>query len=165
MELVCTRCHLSAPPAEEMPGHGAIELGLWIGSFAASWALFPFGLVGWGLGGIYARELAKHRPDAVRQVITLGSPFGGERRGYRVGWLHRAVTGEEPSPGARARMNSARFRSSSACFLASSMMVVISSSDRPLEGVTRIFCSRWVARSRAWTLTIPLESMSNDTSI
>ncbi|MEO1062955.1 MAG: alpha/beta hydrolase [Actinomycetota bacterium] len=32
-------------------------------------------LVGWSLGGIYARHLARERPDAVRQVITLGSPF------------------------------------------------------------------------------------------
>jgi dienelactone hydrolase len=33
-------------------------------------------LVGWSLGGIYAREIARVAPDAVRQVITLGSPFG-----------------------------------------------------------------------------------------
>jgi len=33
-------------------------------------------IVGWSLGGIYARALAKHMPDRVRQVITLGSPFG-----------------------------------------------------------------------------------------
>jgi pimeloyl-ACP methyl ester carboxylesterase len=32
-------------------------------------------LVGWSLGGIYARELARHFPDRVRQVITLASPF------------------------------------------------------------------------------------------
>ena len=32
-------------------------------------------LVGWSLGGIYAREIAKACPDAVRQVITLGTPF------------------------------------------------------------------------------------------
>jgi pimeloyl-ACP methyl ester carboxylesterase len=32
-------------------------------------------LVGWSLGGIYARELAKLAPGCVRQVITLGSPF------------------------------------------------------------------------------------------
>jgi pimeloyl-ACP methyl ester carboxylesterase len=31
--------------------------------------------VGWSLGGIYARALARWRPGAVRQVITLGSPF------------------------------------------------------------------------------------------
>jgi pimeloyl-ACP methyl ester carboxylesterase len=32
-------------------------------------------LVGWSLGGIYARELAFTRPELVRTVITLGSPF------------------------------------------------------------------------------------------
>lgn len=32
-------------------------------------------LVGWSLGGVFARELARTAPDAVRQVITLGSPF------------------------------------------------------------------------------------------
>ena len=32
-------------------------------------------LIGWSLGGIYARELARRFPDDVRQVITLGSPF------------------------------------------------------------------------------------------
>jgi pimeloyl-ACP methyl ester carboxylesterase len=32
-------------------------------------------LVGWSLGGVYARELARRFPDAVRQVITLASPF------------------------------------------------------------------------------------------
>jgi len=34
-------------------------------------------LVGWSLGGLYARQLAKMMPDRVRQVITLGSPFAG----------------------------------------------------------------------------------------
>lgn len=32
-------------------------------------------LIGWSLGGIYARELARLRPDKVRLVITMGSPF------------------------------------------------------------------------------------------
>jgi pimeloyl-ACP methyl ester carboxylesterase len=32
-------------------------------------------LVGWSLGGIYARELARRFPGEVRQVITLASPF------------------------------------------------------------------------------------------
>jgi pimeloyl-ACP methyl ester carboxylesterase len=36
----------------------------------------PITLVGWSLGGIFARSLALRRPTAVRQVITLGSPFG-----------------------------------------------------------------------------------------
>ena len=32
-------------------------------------------LIGWSLGGIYARELARAMPERVRQVITLASPF------------------------------------------------------------------------------------------
>ena len=32
-------------------------------------------VIGWSLGGIYARELARRQPEQVRQVITLGSPF------------------------------------------------------------------------------------------
>ncbi len=32
-------------------------------------------LIGWSLGGVFARELARAAPDAVRQVVTLGSPF------------------------------------------------------------------------------------------
>jgi pimeloyl-ACP methyl ester carboxylesterase len=32
-------------------------------------------LVGWSLGGIYARELARAHPEKVRQVITLATPF------------------------------------------------------------------------------------------
>ena len=35
----------------------------------------PVSLVGWSLGGVYARELARQHPSQVRQVITLGSPF------------------------------------------------------------------------------------------
>ena len=37
-------------------------------------------LIGWSLGGIYARELAKRLPDKVRCVITLGTPFAGDMR-------------------------------------------------------------------------------------
>src|SRR3974390_353426 len=35
----------------------------------------PVSLVGWSLGGLYAREMARRHPRQVRQVITLGSPF------------------------------------------------------------------------------------------
>jgi pimeloyl-ACP methyl ester carboxylesterase len=35
----------------------------------------PVSVIGWSLGGIYARELARRQPDLVRRVITLGSPF------------------------------------------------------------------------------------------
>ena len=33
-------------------------------------------IVGWSLGGVYGRSLARQMPDFVRQVVTLGSPFG-----------------------------------------------------------------------------------------
>lgn len=36
----------------------------------------PVSIIGWSLGGIYARHLGLKHPDMVRQVITLGSPFG-----------------------------------------------------------------------------------------
>lgn len=36
----------------------------------------PISIVGQSLGGVYARELARLHPDAVRMVMTLGSPFG-----------------------------------------------------------------------------------------
>jgi pimeloyl-ACP methyl ester carboxylesterase len=35
----------------------------------------PVSLIGWSLGGIFARDLARRTPDSVRQVVTLGSPF------------------------------------------------------------------------------------------
>src|ERR1700741_3492974 len=35
-------------------------------------------LVGWSLGGLYARQLAKMMPDRVRSVITLGGPFASK---------------------------------------------------------------------------------------
>jgi len=35
----------------------------------------PVSIIGWSLGGIYARELAREHPHLTRQVITLGSPF------------------------------------------------------------------------------------------
>lgn len=35
----------------------------------------PIHLIGWSLGGIIAREVARTMPDLVASVITLGSPF------------------------------------------------------------------------------------------
>jgi pimeloyl-ACP methyl ester carboxylesterase len=49
-------------------------------------------LVGWSLGGIYARELARQRPEMVRLVVTLGSPFSGARS-TNVDRLFEAVSG------------------------------------------------------------------------
>jgi predicted alpha/beta hydrolase family esterase len=51
-------------------------------------------LVGWSLGGIYARVVAQERPDLVAKVVTLGSPFSGDRRRNNNVWrLYEWVAG------------------------------------------------------------------------
>ena len=52
-------------------------------------------LVGWSLGGIYARQLAKMMPDEVRQVITLGSPFNGDPRATNAWKLYQFTSGHK----------------------------------------------------------------------
>jgi pimeloyl-ACP methyl ester carboxylesterase len=52
-------------------------------------------LVGWSLGGVMARELAKQYPQYVRQVISLGSPFGGNPRANHAWRIYQTVTGHE----------------------------------------------------------------------
>ena len=39
----------------------------------------PVTLVGWSMGGLYAFDVAQQSPQQVRQLITLGSPFGDPR--------------------------------------------------------------------------------------
>jgi hypothetical protein len=53
----------------------------------------PVRLVGWSLGGVYAREVAKLRPDLVTWVATLGSPFSGDPRSNNVWRLYEWVAG------------------------------------------------------------------------
>ncbi len=40
-------------------------------------------IIGWSLGGFYAREASRLCPQAVRRVITLGTPFSGDLRANR----------------------------------------------------------------------------------
>ena len=63
------------------------------------WRLFKrhgrkISLIGWSLGGVYAREIARAVPEAVRQVITLGSPFAHAQKASNLGWLYNLVSGE-----------------------------------------------------------------------
>jgi pimeloyl-ACP methyl ester carboxylesterase len=51
-------------------------------------------LVGWSLGGIYARELAKEVPKKVRCVITLGTPFTGHPRATNAWRFYEWVSGQ-----------------------------------------------------------------------
>ena len=52
-------------------------------------------LVGWSLGGIYARDLALRAPDVVRYVVTLGSPFAGDVTATNATRLYEALSGEQ----------------------------------------------------------------------
>jgi pimeloyl-ACP methyl ester carboxylesterase len=49
-------------------------------------------LVGWSLGGVLARELARSCPEYVRQVITLGSPIGGDPKATTIWRLYELTT-------------------------------------------------------------------------
>ena len=53
----------------------------------------PVYLVGWSLGGLFARELAKRHPDIVAKVVTMGSPFSGNPRANNAWRAYQFVTG------------------------------------------------------------------------
>jgi pimeloyl-ACP methyl ester carboxylesterase len=51
-------------------------------------------IIGWSLGGVYARDLALQLPDMVRAVITLGSPFANDITATNATKLYEALSGE-----------------------------------------------------------------------
>jgi pimeloyl-ACP methyl ester carboxylesterase len=51
-------------------------------------------IVGWSLGGVYARDLALQAPEMVRYVVTLGSPFTNDVRATNATRLYEALSGE-----------------------------------------------------------------------
>lgn len=55
----------------------------------------PVLLVGWSLGGVYARELARACPSKVRAVVTLGSPFSGDPHWNNVWRLYEWIAGHK----------------------------------------------------------------------
>lgn len=55
-------------------------------------------LIGWGLGGLYAREVGKRLSPRVRQVITIGSPFNGAADITNAGWPYSLLSGSTPKP-------------------------------------------------------------------
>ena len=52
-------------------------------------------LVGWSLGGLYARELARAAPDQVLAVVTLGSPFSGDAKQNNVWRMYEWIAGHK----------------------------------------------------------------------
>jgi pimeloyl-ACP methyl ester carboxylesterase len=60
-------------------------------------------LVGWSLGGLYARQLAKMMPERVRSVTTLGSPFAAGPKATNAWRVYEMASGR------RADQEDARF--------------------------------------------------------
>ncbi len=69
---------------EDLAGHTADVLGEHPGKAT---------LIGWSLGGLYAREVGKLLAPRVRQVITIGTPFNAKVDHTNVGWLFRMLSG------------------------------------------------------------------------
>ena len=53
----------------------------------------PVALVGWSLGGLFAREIACRQPGSVSRVITMGTPFSGDPRANNAWRAYQFVTG------------------------------------------------------------------------
>lgn len=51
-------------------------------------------LIGWSLGGVMARQMAREHPEMVRRVITLGSPFTGNPDAIAIRRLYQLISGE-----------------------------------------------------------------------
>ncbi len=48
-------------------------------------------LLGWSLGGLYARVLAQRHPEQVAMVVTLGTPFSGDRHANNAWRVYEAI--------------------------------------------------------------------------
>ncbi|PVZ06286.1 esterase/lipase family protein [Actinomycetospora cinnamomea] len=56
-------------------------------------------IVGWSMGGLYARDAARRHPDLVRGVVTLGSPVRLTHPSQtRALWFYLAVSGRHVAP-------------------------------------------------------------------
>ena len=60
-------------------------------------------IVGWSLGGVFARELAKTHPEITRIVISLGSPISNNRKHSAPSRLFEAINGKQTKPEAEGR--------------------------------------------------------------
>ena len=75
------------------PREGVLEAAKHQLQAAADASGRPVSLVGWSLGGIYARELAKEMPDLVRCVVTLGTPFAGHHTSTNAWRIYQLASG------------------------------------------------------------------------
>ncbi len=78
------------------------DVDSWLAALAAhtqrllGWRRQSVTLLGWSLGGLYAREVAKLLGPQVRQVITIGTPFNADADHTNVGWVFRMLNGTSP---------------------------------------------------------------------
>ena len=94
--------------ALEAAGHSAYDWGLGfnLGPTPANFAFLlaradklarrhgqPVALVGWSLGGLFAREIGNRMPDRVSRVITMGTPFSGNPRANNAWRAYEFITG------------------------------------------------------------------------
>ncbi len=54
-------------------------------------------IVGWSMGGVFARYLALTRPDKIRRIVTLGSPFSVDINASNASKLYEAMSNEGPA--------------------------------------------------------------------
>jgi pimeloyl-ACP methyl ester carboxylesterase len=76
------------------PRHGVLE-----GCMRRAQSLYerhqrPVSLLGWSLGGVYAREVAKELAQRTRCVITLGAPFAGHPRATNAWRFYELLNGK-----------------------------------------------------------------------
>ena len=72
-------------------GAKANTMDLIISRLDAIWDGRPILVVGWSLGGMFAREVAHRAPEKIRAVVTLGAPFSGDPRQNTVWKLYEFV--------------------------------------------------------------------------
>lgn len=56
-------------------------------------------LVGWSLGGVFAREIARHQPEYVSMVFTMGSPINGHPNANNVARIFNLVNPRNKADG------------------------------------------------------------------
>ena len=82
-------------PLEAGQHGGVLKTARWQLEEAAATSGGKVSLIGWSLGGIYARELAKEAPDLVRSVISLGTPFSGSPKSTNAWRIYELTSGRD----------------------------------------------------------------------
>lgn len=58
----------------------------------------PATLIGWSQGGVIARQAAKHRPELVRHVLTMGSPIADTPEATTIWRIFRRTSPQDITP-------------------------------------------------------------------